>query len=145
MSGWANMSCLFENNRKQEMHNFRSNQSIIAWISLLLMFFIQIAPLQAAIVGNETLMTEITRADMIASLDEAKMQGLLVSAGVDPQAAILRIQQMNDDELLRLQQNFQQLPAGAGGLGTVAAIFVILLITDMIGATDIFPFVKKVE
>ena len=82
---------------------------------------------------------------MIESLDTTEVQYLLVSRGVDPQAAKLRIQQMNDDELARLQQDFQLLPAGAGALGTAAFIFVVLLITDMIGATDIFPFVKKVE
>ena len=127
------------------MRFFRSNKPVIAWISLLLLFFIQIAPLQAAIVGNGSLMTEITRADLIESLDKTGVQNQLISWGVDPQAAKFRIQQMNDDELTRLQQNFQQLPAGAGGLETVALIFIVLLITDMIGATDIFPFVKKVE
>jgi hypothetical protein len=127
------------------MHYFRSRKSIIAWVSVLLMFFTQIAPLQAAMLGNQTLMTEITRADIIASLDDVKVQNLLVSNGVDPQAAKLRIQQLNDDELAQLQQEFQQLPSGAGGASTLLAIFVILLITDMIGATDIFPFVKKVE
>jgi len=127
------------------MQFFRIRKSIIAWVSVLLMFFTQIAPLQAAIVGNESLMSEVTRADLIKSLDKAEVQNLLISKGVDPEAAKLRIQQMNDDELASLQQNFQQLPAGAGGLGTVAFIFVVLLITDMIGATDIFPFVKKVE
>ena len=127
------------------MHFFRSNKPVIAWVPLLLLFFIQIAPLQAAIVGNGSLMTEITRADLIESLDKTGVQNQLISWGVDPQAAKFRIQQMNDDELTRLQQNFQQLPAGAGGLETVALIFIVLLITDMIGATDIFPFVKKVE
>jgi hypothetical protein len=127
------------------MQYFRSKKSIIAWVSVLLMFFTQIAPLQAAMLGNQTLMTEITRADIIASLDQAKVQNLLVSNGVDPQAAKLRIQQMSDDELAQLQRDFQQLPAGAGAAGTIALIFIILLITDMMGATDIFPFVKKVE
>jgi len=127
------------------MQYFRTRKSIIAWVSVLLMFFTQIAPLQAAIVGNETLMSDITRSDLIKSLDKAEVQNLLISKGVDPEAAKLRIQQMNDDELASLQQDFQQLPTGAGALGTVAFIFVVLLITDMIGATDIFPFVKKVE
>jgi hypothetical protein len=127
------------------MQYFRSKKSIIAWVSVLLMFFTQIAPLQAAMLGNQTLITEITRADIIASLDEAKVQNLLISSGVDPQAAKLRIQQMSDDELAQLQRDFQQLPAGAGAAGTIALIFIILLITDMMGATDIFPFVKKVE
>ena len=80
------------------MHYFRTRKSIIAWVSVLLMFFIQIAPLQAAMVGNETLMGDITRADLIKSLDKAEIQNLLISKGVDPEAAKLRIEQMNDDE-----------------------------------------------
>ena len=62
------------------MHYFRSNKSFIAWVSVLLMFFTQIAPLQAAMVGNDTLMTEITRAELIASLDKTEVQNLLVSS-----------------------------------------------------------------
>ena len=127
------------------MQYFRRKQSIIAWVSVVLMFFIQIAPLQAAMLDNQSLMSEITRADLIESLDTSAVENLLVSQGVDKGAAKLRILQMTDKELVSLQQEFQQLPAGAGGLGTVAFIFVVLLITDMIGATDIFPFVKKVE
>jgi hypothetical protein len=127
------------------MHYFRSKKSIIAWVSVLLMFFTQIAPLQAAMVDNSTLMSDITRADLIETLDRAEVQNFLVLKGVDPEAAKIRIQQMNDDELASLQQDFQQLPAGAGAAGTVALIFIILLITDMMGVTDIFPFVNKVE
>lgn len=127
------------------MHYFRSQKAIIAWVSVLLMFFTQIAPLQAAMVDNQTLMSEITRADLIDALDRTEIQNLLVSQGVDLDAAKMRIQQMNVDELASLQQDFQQLPAGAGAAGTIAIIFIVLLITDMMGATDIFPFVKKVE
>ena len=127
------------------MHYYRSKKLVIAWISVLLMLFTQITPLQAAMIGNETLMSDITRADLIESLDTAELQNILVSMGVDPTAAKIRIQQMNDGELASLQQNFQQLPVGAGAAGTVALIFLVLLITDMMGATDIFPFVKKVE
>ena len=127
------------------MQYFRRKRSIIAWLSVLLMFFTQIAPLQAAMVDNSTLMGDISRADLIETLDRAEVQNFLVLKGVDPEAAKIRIQQMNDDELASLQQDFQQLPAGAGAAGTIALIFIILLITDMMGVTDIFPFVKKVE
>jgi len=127
------------------MHYFRTKKSIFAWISLLLMFFIQIAPLQAAMLDNKSLMSEISRTNLVESLDRAEIQDLLVSMGVDKEAATIRIQQMNDNELASLQQRFQQLPAGAGAFGTLALIFLVLVITDSIGATDIFPFIKKVE
>ncbi len=116
---------------------------IIAQVSALLMLFTQIAPLQAALVNNETLMSNITRASLIESLDRTEALSLLVSMGVDKDAATIRIQTMNENELAHLRQEFQQLPAGAGGVETVAVLFLILIATDYAGITDIFPFVNK--
>ena len=123
----------------------RIKKLIIAQVSALLMLFTQIAPLQAALVDNGTLMSNITRASLIESLDRTEVQGLLVSMGVDKDAATIRIQSMNENELARLQQEFQLLPAGAGGVETVAVLFLILVATDYAGITDIFPFVNKSE
>jgi len=123
------------------MRFFRIKKLIIAQVSALLMLFTQIAPLQAALVDNGTLMNNITRASLIESLDRTEVLSLLVSMGVDKDAATIRIQTMNENELARLQQEFQQLPAG--GVETVAIPFLILVATDYAGITDIFPFVNK--
>ena len=125
------------------MRFFSVKKLIIAQVSALLMLFTQIAPLQAALVDNGTLMSNITRASLIESLDRTEVLSLLVSMGVDKDAATIRIQTMNENELARLQQEFQQLPAGAGGVETVAVLFLILIATDYAGITDIFPFVNK--
>jgi hypothetical protein len=41
----------------------------------------------------------------------------------------------------------ESLPAGGSSLGVIVAasvvIFIILLVTDILGYTDLFPFVKK--
>jgi hypothetical protein len=125
------------------MRYFNSKKSIIAWLSTLLISVAQITPIQAAMVENATLMNNITRIELIESLDKDDVQGLLVSMGVDKDAAVLRIQTMHEDELARLQQEFEQLPAGAGGIETIAIVFLILVATDYAGVTDIFPFVNK--
>ena len=125
------------------MRFFSIKKLIIAQVSALLMLFTQIAPLQAALVDNGTLMSNITRASLIESLDRTEVLSLLVSMGVDKDAATIRIQTMNENELARLQQEFQQLPAGAGGVEIVAILFLILIATDYAGITDIFPFVNK--
>jgi hypothetical protein len=40
-----------------------------------------------------------------------------------------------------------EMPAGGGAFGIIIGaalfVFIVLLITDMAGATDVFPFVKK--
>ncbi len=125
------------------MRFFRVKKLIIAQVSALLMLFTQIAPLQAALVDNGALMSNITRASLIESLDRTEVLSLLVSMGVDKDAATIRIQTMNENELARLQQEFRQLPAGAGGVETIAILFLILIATDYAGITDIFPFVNK--
>ncbi len=58
----------------------------------------------------------------------------------------------NDFTLLNnkiIVARIDQLPAGGDGLGVIVGaavlIFPVLLITDVLGVTDIFPFVKKVD
>jgi cytochrome c1 len=70
----------------------------------------------------------------------------LVSQGLDPKEAQARIDGLSDAEVNDIANKLDQLPAG-GVLGTILIIaflvFLILLLTDIAGYTDIFPFVKK--
>ena len=74
------------------------------------------------------------------------IQAGLVNHGIDPQEAQNRIDSLSDAEVNDIVNKLDQLPAG-GVLGTLLIIaflvFVILLLTDIAGYTDIFPFVKK--
>jgi hypothetical protein len=67
--------------------------------------------------------------------------------GVDPSEAEARVAALSDDEVRQIAGQLDQLPAGQGVFETaiVAALFafVILLVTDILGYTDIFPFVKR--
>ena len=79
-------------------------------------------------------------------LTREDIQTALVSQGIDPQEAQARIDSLSDAEVNDIVNKLDQLPAG-GVLGTLLVIaflvFVILLLTDIAGYTDIFPFVKK--
>ena len=74
------------------------------------------------------------------------IQAALISRGIDPQEAQTRIDSLSDDEVNAVVDKLDQLPAG-GIIGTILVIsllvFLILLLTDIAGYTDIFPFVKK--
>ena len=54
---------------------------------------------------------------------------------------------MSDTEIVSLADRIDSLPAGGDTLSTIViasiVVFVILLITDILGYTDLFPFVKK--
>ena len=46
---------------------------------------------------------------------------------------------------LRAGGDFDELPAGGDVLGVILVVFIVFVITDVIGATDIFPFIKPVK
>jgi len=54
-----------------------------------------------------------------------------------------RVASMTDEEVRALNQKIDEMPAGSGVVGAVVLIFLVLLITDIAGLTDVFPFVKK--
>lgn len=69
--------------------------------------------------------------------------------GVDPAEAAARVRSLSDAEIGRLAAVIQDDPAGGDGIGVVIGavvlVFVILLITDILGFTKIFPFTRSVR
>ena len=66
---------------------------------------------------------------------------------VDPEEAARRVAGLSDEEIEQIAGRLDDLPAGEGALGAVIGailvIFLVLLITDLQGLTDVFPFVKR--
>ena len=65
--------------------------------------------------------------------------------GVSPLAATQRVQAMSDAEVAQLAGRIDQAPAGGDVLGIVLTVFVVLLITDIMGLTKVFPFTRSVR
>jgi hypothetical protein len=105
------------------------------------------APVQAGMVGTGTVLGQeqaVTgRAQLLAALERQDVQQGLVSLGVDPQSARDRVLALSDAEVRQMAGKLDQLPAGGDALGVLVFLFIVLLITDILGYTDIFPFVKK--
>ncbi len=118
-------------------------------VSLLAMFFAQLAPLHAAMITNSDLVQQaqsrVEREQLLVMLDRSDVRQQLTEMGVEPETAKMRVSNMTDAEVAQLNQNLAQLPAGAGVLELAVLIFIVLLITDILGATDIFPFVKSIN
>ena len=96
----------------------------------------------AAMIGTETLASQSLRADTEARvqslLSREDVQSQLVAWGVDVQKAQERAASMSDEELQRVAATLDQQPAGGDLLVVVGLVFVVLLILELVGVTNIF-------
>lgn len=83
------------------------------------------------------------RDQVAAFLERTDVQARLIELGVDPLEAQARVERMSNEELATLSARMQDLPAGAGAVEVLALLFVVLIITDILGYTDVFTFVRK--
>lgn len=84
---------------------------------------------------------------ILGVLAREEVQAVLTAQGIDSQEAKRRLDSLTDAEVIRFAKEIKQLPAGGGAFGTIVGaaliVFLVLLITDIMGFTDVFPFVKK--
>ena len=83
-----------------------------------------------------------------AFLARDDVQRALVSQGVNPAEAQNRVAALSDAEVEKIAGQLDNLPAGAGVgsvVGAVLFVFIVLLITDILGFTNIFPFTRSVQ
>ncbi len=101
---------------------------------------------RAALISTEQMSTQQTRASNQQKVSEALARPELVrqleSMGVSAEQARQRVQALTDQELATLADQTDRLPAGGDFFGTVGLIFIILLITDILGFTKVFPFTR---
>lgn len=117
--------------------------SLVLLVSLL---SFTVAPTQAAMIGTQQMLAAETATEQRAELetllqrDEVKSQ--LSEMGVSTAMVEQRVAAMTDEEVAQLTSELEAMPAGSGLLGAAVVIFVVFVITDAIGATDIFTFVR---
>ena len=125
-------------------------QRPLALILSMLLIIMPMAPLQAAIIGNETIINQapsaLTRDHMQELLGQESARQQMQAWGVSPELITARINRLTDAELARINQEADTLKAGGTNvLGVLLIIFIVFVITDVIGATNIFPFIHPVK
>jgi len=100
----------------------------------------------AALVGTEAVVNaaqaQQSRERLVSALNREDVKTQLMARGVDPTQVQARLDSLTDEEVQTLAAKMDQLPAGGDALGVLVFIFVVLLITDILGFTNVFPFVK---
>jgi len=104
----------------------------------------------AAMVGTDIVLQQnqqnLDRECLRMLLDRSDVRKQLEAWGVNSEEARARVDSLTDREIAEIAHQMDQMPAGAGGLGIIVGaaliVFLVLLITDILGFTDVFPFVK---
>ncbi|HSQ84926.1 MAG TPA: PA2779 family protein [Desulfobacterales bacterium] len=116
----------------------------------MLLMSLPVQTVRAAMIKTETVLTLSTVNDVRENLNQflkrEDVQAIMTAQGISPAEAKARVDSLSDDEIMQIADKMDQLPAGGSALGVIVGaavfIFVVLLITDILGFTDIFTFVK---
>ena len=119
--------------------------------TIMLLIATPYQPLLAAMVPTEATIYQIKAQDardhLKTLISKNDIKNALISQGIDPDEAKARVDSLSDSEVIEVADKIEQLPAGGGAFGAVIAasviVFLVLLITDILGYTDVFPFVKS--
>jgi hypothetical protein len=81
-----------------------------------------------------------------AALNRDDLAAMLQARGVSTDEMRARVDTLTDAEAQQMVAQIDQAPAGAADvLGVLFTIFVILLVTDILGLTKVFPFTRSVR
>ena len=123
----------------------------LSLIACLVILMLPVAPIHAAMISTDQVVnsTEVAqnRERVRVFLQREDVRQLLQQRGVDANQALSRVDAMTGDEVNLVAGKLDQLPAGGdwGIVGALIFIFIVLLITDILGLTKVFPFTRPVR
>lgn len=116
----------------------------ISYTMIVSMLFLGMqTPAMADIVGTQELTMQVElqlqRDDVRDFIARDDVRETLLGYGVNPADVESRIDNMTASELLQMQSQMADLPAGGSIAGAVLGIILIFVLLDLLGATDVFP------
>lgn len=98
----------------------------------------------AGVVGTEAMLQAEAepgtsdRQKVQAALSRDSVRAQMQALGVDPAMAEQRVAGLSDAEVAHLAENIDEATAGGDVLAVVGVVFVVLLILEAVGVTDVF-------
>lgn len=119
--------------------------------ALILLIAVPYQPLLAAMVSTDAAISDKkadeARDHLKSLISRNDIRKSLLSQGIDPDEAKIRVESLSDSEAIAVADQIEQLPAGGSAIGVIVGaaliVFLVLLATDILGYTDVFPFVNK--
>jgi uncharacterized protein DUF6627 len=111
--------------------------------SVLIVSLIAPFPAHAGMVATQDM---LDRERIMNVVDRAEVQAQLQAYGVSPIEVKARVAALTDEEAAGLAAKIDSLPAGGIGIiGAILVVFLVLLLTDILGLTKIFPFTRPIR
>lgn len=124
-------------------------QLFISFVILSFTFVGFTQSVHAAMISTEQAVAAHTsqqnRERLAAALERPDVAAELERMGVDKSEAQARVAAMSDDEVAAMAGRIDSLPAGGDVLGAIVFVFVLLLVTDILGLTKVYPFTRSVR
>jgi hypothetical protein len=122
----------------------RHSTAKIVIVPLLITFFIvsALTPVaQAKVINTQTLIaaqSNSSKTQLQDFLSREDVRHKLIELGVNPDDAGNRIAALTDQEISQLQVNINDLPAGSSALAILGGVFLVLLVLELVGVTNVF-------
>lgn len=117
--------------------------AVVPFLALVFCFQGVAAAAAGSVTGTEAMLAgdapaADARATVQAQLARDDVRAQMAAMGVDPDMAAERVAALSDAEVQKLAGNIESAPAGGDVLAVVGIVFVVLLILEAAGVTDIF-------
>jgi len=131
------------------MNKYLMRLSSHVLIASMLSMSIWMPSAQASLVSNEQVISsqavQHDRERVRALFERADVREQLLARGVDASAAKARVDALTDAEVSNIAGKLDSLPAGGDIIDALIFVFIVLLVTDILGFTKVFPFTKAIH
>lgn len=118
-------------------------------IASVLTLGLPLQPAHAGLVGTDKVaasaQSQSERERIRSFLDREDVRKELQSQGIDADTAKARVDALTDEEVRKVAGRLDKLPAGGDIIGVLFTVFVILLVTDILGFTKVFSFTRPIK
>ncbi|MDP2707459.1 MAG: PA2779 family protein [Burkholderiales bacterium] len=126
------------------------DKNLIRFLIVSLCYFgLPIRPAHAELVSTYSItaarQTESARQKLEGYLEREEVRAGLEKNGVNPAAAKARVSALSDEEVAAVAGKIDSLPAGGEFIGALVFVFVLLLVTDILGLTKVYSFTRSVK
>jgi cell division protein FtsB len=119
---------------------------------LFLAFILSLSIFSSTLAAEMVQTREMMNVGQSAKIDDflakQEVQEKLAALGVSSSDIKERVAKLTDEEIAQINQKIDELPAGGdvgAVIGVLAFIFIVLLITDILGLTKVFTFTRSVR